>query len=86
MNPTKFRVTKPLRFWVDCEYHEIKDDNVDDTRAQLTAKILRDFEKAGDAMRYLNAKGQLAWKATPEMLSRLADAEREVEDDLVDVP
>jgi hypothetical protein len=30
--------------------------------------------------RYLNAKGQIAWKASPWMLSRLADAEREVQD------
>jgi hypothetical protein len=37
-------------------------------------------------MRYLNAKGQIAWKASPSMLSRLADAEREVEDDLEDLP
>jgi hypothetical protein len=86
MNPTKFRMNKALRFWVACEYHEIKEDNVDDRRAQLTAKILCDFEKAGDAMRYLNAKGEIAWKATSEMLSRLADAEQEAEDDLVDVP
>jgi hypothetical protein len=34
----------------------------------------------------LNAKGQIAWKATAWMLSRLADAEREVEDDMQDFP
>jgi len=82
----KFRMNKTLRFWVDCEYHEIKDENVDSTRTQLTAKIIREFEEAGDAMRYLNSKGQIAWKATPEMLSRLADAEQEAEDDLSDWP
>jgi hypothetical protein len=37
-------------------------------------------------MRYLNAKGKIAWKASPWMLSRLADAEREVEDDMEDRP
>jgi hypothetical protein len=36
----------------------------------------------GDAMRYLNVEGKIAWKASPWMLSRLADAEREVETDL----
>ena len=33
-------------------------------------------------MRYLNAKGQIAWNASPLMLQKLVDAEREVEDDL----
>ncbi len=47
---------------------------------------MREYERCGDAMRYLNAKGQLSWKATLWMLSRLADAEREVEDDLADWP
>ncbi len=47
---------------------------------------MREYERCGDAMRYLNAKCQLSWKATPWKLSRLADAEREVEDDLADWP
>jgi hypothetical protein len=37
-------------------------------------------------MRYLNATGQIAWKASPWMRSRLADAEREVKDDMEDFP
>ena len=39
------------------------------------------FEEAGDAMRYLNTEGEVAWKATPRMLTRLADAEQEARDD-----
>ena len=35
---------------------------------------------------YLDDTGQIAWKASPWMLSRLADAEREVEDDMADFP
>ena len=50
------------------------------------AEILREYERSGDAMRYLNAKGHIAWKASPWMLARLADAEREVEDDREDRP
>jgi hypothetical protein len=50
------------------------------------AEILHDYERHGDAMRYLNAEGQIAWKASPAMLRRLADAEREVEDDMEDLP
>ena len=53
---------------------------------ELIAKVLREFEKTGDAMRFLNADSRVAWKATPRMLSRLADAEREARDDLADWP
>ena len=35
---------------------------------------------------HLNAEGQIAWRASPWMLSRLADAEREVQDDMEDLP
>jgi hypothetical protein len=36
--------------------------------------------------RFLNADGRIAWKATPGMLSRLADAEQEAIDDMEDCP
>ena len=61
-------------------------ENANRTRAELIAEILREYERSGDAMRYLNVKGQIAWKASPWMLSRLADAERDVEDDMEDLP
>ena len=51
------------------------------TKSQLLSEILHEFEEAGDAMRYLNSKGQIAWKATPRLLTRLADAEQEARDD-----
>ena len=81
----KFQMDKILRFWVDCSYEDKRHENPDRTRAELIAEILREYEQAGDAMRHLNAKGQIAWKASPWMLSRLADAEREVEDDMEDL-
>jgi hypothetical protein len=82
----KFRMDKTLRFWVDCSYEDERHENPCRTRAQLIAEILREYERHGDAMRYLNAKGQIAWKASPWMLSRLADAERDAEDDMEDLP
>jgi hypothetical protein len=33
-------------------------------------------------MRYLRADGKISWKATPKMLDRLADAERDAKDEL----
>jgi hypothetical protein len=75
-------MTKTLRFCVDVEHQHIKNENTGSTKAELIAKILRDFEEAGDAMRYLNSGGKIAWKPTLAMLTRLADAEREVIDDM----
>jgi hypothetical protein len=80
----KFRMTKILRFWVDVEYERIRNHHPGGPRTELIPQILREFEEAGDAMRYLNTKGEIAWKATPGMLTRLADAEREAIDDMDD--
>jgi hypothetical protein len=77
----KFRMTKVLRFWVDVEYERIRNHASKGTRTELIAQILRKFEEAGDAMRYLNTNGEIAWKATRGMLNRLADAEQEARDD-----
>jgi hypothetical protein len=77
----KFRMTRVLRFWVDVEYERMKNHASGCPRTELVAQILRKFEEAGDAMRFLNADGRIAWKATPGMLSRLADAEQEARDD-----
>jgi hypothetical protein len=74
-------VSKILRFWVDCHYERRKQEYAGWTRSQLLAKILREYEEAGEAMRFLNSKGQIAWKATPSMLARLADAEQEARED-----
>jgi hypothetical protein len=82
----KFRMDKTLRFWVDCSYEDKKYENANRTKAELIAEILREYERSGDAMRYLDHTGQIAWKASPAMLRKLADAEREVEDDLADFP
>ncbi len=82
----KFRMTKILRFWVDVEHDRIKKHRPGCTRAELIAQILGKFEEVGEAMRYLNNKGEIAWKATPGMLSRLADAEQEAIDDMNDWP
>jgi hypothetical protein len=40
---------------------------------------LLQFERRGDAMRSVNRRGRIVWKASPEMLERLANAEKEAE-------
>jgi hypothetical protein len=80
----KFRMTKVLWFWIDVEYEDVKNQDPGRLRTKLIVQILRAYEEAGDAMRYVNVDGRVAWKATPRMLARLADAEREAMDDLAD--
>jgi hypothetical protein len=82
----KFRMDKTLRFWVDVAYEDIKSDHDKLTKRQLVAQILRIYEQRGDAMRCLDSRGKLAWKASPRFLSMLADAERDARDDLADWP
>ena len=66
-------MSRILRFWVECEFDEVKTQGPGRAKSELLAQILRKFEAAGDAMRFLNADGRIAWKATPRMLARLAD-------------
>lgn len=81
----KLRMDRTLRFWVDCSYEDRRYEKANRTRTELIAELIREYEQCGDAMRYLNATGQIAWKATPFMLRKLADAQREVEDDMADL-
>ena len=77
---------KTLRFWVDCECETRKSDETNLSKAELIAEILHDYERYGDAMRFLNFKGQISWKASPMLLSRLRDLQRDAEEDLADLP
>jgi hypothetical protein len=51
---------KTLKFWVDCAYEYKKYETANRMKAELVAEILREYERHGDAMRYLDAKGQIA--------------------------
>ena len=48
------------------------------------AEALADLESQGDAMRYLNSKGRIAWKATPDLRDYLNDLKLDAEADLED--
>jgi hypothetical protein len=80
----KLRIDNPLRFWIDVAYDHVKFDHPNLTKRQLLAEILRQYERRGDAMRYLNVKGKIAWKASPSFLDRITDAERDAQDELDD--
>ena len=80
----KLRMDKTLRFWIDVEYRHRKSHYPKLTKRQLLARILREFEGCGDAMRCLDRNGRIVWRASPSCLERLADAEREAQNDLDD--
>ena len=82
----KHRMDNTLRFWVDAAYEHIKSTHPNFTKRQLVAQILRQYERRGDALRCLNKKGKIVWKASQRFLSMLADAERDARDDLADWP
>jgi hypothetical protein len=82
----KLRMEETLRFWVDAAYEHIKREHRNLTKRQLVAQVLRKYEERGDAMRCLNRRGRITWKASPRFLTMLADAERDARDDLADWP
>ena len=55
------------------------------TRNRVSAETLFELEAAGDAMRYVNLHGRIAWKATPNLRQYLKDLQLDAEADLEDV-
>jgi hypothetical protein len=50
----------------------------------VSARMIAELEAAGDAMRYVNSDGQIAWKATPRLRDYLMDLLLDAEADLED--
>jgi hypothetical protein len=77
----RLRISKILGFWLDAECERRKTHTAGKSKQALIGEVLHEFEQAGNAMRYLRADGKIGWKATPQMLDRLSDGERDAEDD-----
>jgi len=82
----KLQMDEILRFWAEVACENLQSSGANLTKAQLLAQILQQYERRGDAMRYLNEQGKIAWKASPQFLMMLADAERDARDDLAEFP
>jgi hypothetical protein len=82
----KTQMSKTLKFWVDAECERRKDRVASKSKRSLITAVLQELEEVGDAMRYLDRNGRIAWKATASMVSRLADAERDAKDELDEWP
>lgn len=77
------RMDRSLRFWIDCAVDRERDRYPKVRRQKLLARTLERWEKIGEAMRYRDINGKIAWRASPAMLERLADAEAEARADLL---
>ena len=54
-------------------------------RDQVSVEVLAELEATGDAMRYVNFQGRIAWKATPSLRDYLKDLKLDAQDDLEDI-
>jgi hypothetical protein len=79
----KTHLDKILRECVDLAHRDARlgrTGNVWD-RGAVLVEILADFESDGVAMRYLDDKGRIAWKATPLLTDHLDDLRFDAEID-----
>ena len=77
---------KILTEYADQPYEaaRLRRNGVHQARDQVLAAMLSDFEASGDAMRYVNSHGQIAWKATPQLRDYLMDLQLDAEADLAE--
>ena len=66
------------------EAARLRRNGVHTARDWVSAEMLAELEATGEAMRYLNSDGQIAWKATPSLCQHLMDLELDAKADLED--
>ena len=59
-------------------------NGVHPSRGRVSAEVLAELEAAGEAMRFLDAEGRIAWKATPQLSNFLMDLQLDAEADLAE--
>jgi hypothetical protein len=77
----KFLMDKILLEIVEQVYEEARLGRGRDieVRKRVFAEVLAELEIAGDAMRYVNSKGQIAWKATEQLRDYIEDLRLDAE-------
>jgi hypothetical protein len=66
------------------ETARLRRNGVHTARELVSAKMLAELEATGDAMRYVNCHGRIAWKAAPRLLDHLIDRQLDAQGDLED--
>jgi hypothetical protein len=79
----KIRLARILRDYIDDAYQgaRLGRNGTITRRKGVLAKILAGLESDGDAMRHVDPKGRIAWKATRRLRSYLDDLRADVEAD-----
>jgi len=82
----KIRLDKILAEYADQAFETIRlgRNGVHTTCGRVFAGVLAKLEAGGDAMRFVNGKGQIAWKATPRLRNYLMDLQLDAKADLED--
>jgi hypothetical protein len=82
----KFLMDKTLREIVEQAYEGARlGRNVGRLdQIRVFRETLADLESDGDAMRYLDSQGRIAWKATPRLRDHLMDLKLDAEAELAD--
>ena len=82
-----FLMDQTLAEYADQAYEaaRLRRNGVHTTQALTSAELLFLLETAGDAMRFVDTEGRIAWKATPSFCQHVKDLELDAEDDLEDI-
>ena len=82
----KFRMDKIIRELVEeaWEWGHLGRDREFVDRDEVFMEALIALESEGDAMRFVDSKGRIAWKATPDLRDYLNDLKSDAEGDLED--
>jgi hypothetical protein len=72
----KFHLNPILKFWTEIERENCR-KWLPESNAEAIAQILKTWEAEGNAMRYVNRRGLICWKATPKFLDQLCDRKRD---------
>ena len=85
--PMEILMDKTLAEYADQAYEapRLGRNGVHTPRDLVSAEMLAELEAAGDAMRFVDCRGQIAWKATPQLRDYLMDLQLDAEADLEDV-
>jgi hypothetical protein len=68
-----------------CETARLRRNGVHPPHERIFAEMLAELEAVGDAARYLNSHGRIAWKATPQLRSYQMDLWLDAGADLEDI-